>query len=126
MFPVRVETRILLNCPHCRFSSRYDTGFLEDAIHDNKKISCVACGCHFEIVVRKVEANNHLEFISDVYDIMKDGDGMSQKNLVVDIVDMLEKYLSAQQNMHPTPSKRGDSARSRVRKNKQVLPAISG
>ncbi len=56
MFPVKVETRILLNCPHCRFSSRYDTGFLEDAIHDGKEISCVACGCHFEIVVRKVEA----------------------------------------------------------------------
>jgi len=32
----------------------------------------------------------------------------------------------AQQNMHPTLSKRGDSARSRVRKNKKVLPAVSG
>ena len=55
MFPVKVETRILLNCPHCRFSSRYDTGFLEVAIHDGKEISCVACGSHFEIVIRKVE-----------------------------------------------------------------------
>ena len=56
MFPVKVETRILLNCPHCRFSSRYDTSFLEDVIHDGKEISCVACGSHFEIVVRKVES----------------------------------------------------------------------
>lgn len=55
MFPVKVETRILLNCPHCRFSSRYDTGFLEDAIHDHKEISCVACGGHFLLSVVAVE-----------------------------------------------------------------------
>ena len=55
MFPVKVETRILLNCPHCRFSSRYDTGFLEDAIHDVKEISCVACGGHFRLSVVAVD-----------------------------------------------------------------------
>ena len=56
MFPVKVETRILLNCPHCHFSSRYDTGFLEDAIHDHKEISCVACGGHFRLSVVAVES----------------------------------------------------------------------
>jgi len=55
MFPVKVETRILLNCPHCSFSSRYDTGFLEDAIHDHKEISCTACGGHFLLSVVAVE-----------------------------------------------------------------------
>lgn len=59
MFPVKVETRILLNCPHCRFSSRYDTGFLQDAIHDHKCISCVACGGHFEIVIQKAVEQKH-------------------------------------------------------------------
>jgi len=71
MFPVKVETRILLNCPHCRFSSRYDTSFLEDAIHDGKEISCVACGSHFEIVVRKVESRptvvNHCVPVNGVH-----------------------------------------------------------
>lgn len=57
MFPVKVETRILLNCPHCRFSSRYDTSFLEDVIHDGKEISCVACGCRFKLSVVAVYAN---------------------------------------------------------------------
>lgn len=56
MFPVKVETRILLNCPHCKLSSRYDTGFLEDAIHEGKSVSCVACGSHFQIVVQKTES----------------------------------------------------------------------
>ena len=63
MFPVKVETRILLNCPHCSFSSRYDTGFLEDAIHDHKEISCVACGGHFllsvVVVDKAVQQNAH-------------------------------------------------------------------
>ena len=57
MFPVKVETRILLNCPHCRFSSRYDTSFLEDVIHDGKEISCVAYGCRFKLSVVAVYAN---------------------------------------------------------------------
>ena len=42
---------IMLNCPHCRLNSRYDTSFLEDAIHDRKIISCVACGGDFQIFV---------------------------------------------------------------------------
>lgn len=43
-----------------------------------------------------------LEFIGDVYDIMKDGDCLSPEKLNADVVDMLGKYLSAQQNMHWT------------------------
>jgi hypothetical protein len=43
-----------------------------------------------------------LEFIGDVYDIMKDGDGLAPEKLVVDVVDMLGKYLSAQHSIHPT------------------------
>lgn len=43
-----------------------------------------------------------LEFIGDVYDIMKDGDCLSPEKLNADVVDMLGKYLSAQQNMHLT------------------------
>lgn len=38
----------------------------------------------------------------------------------------LYNYVSAQQNMHPTPLGHSDSASSRVRKNKKTLPAISG
>mgnify|MGYP007082097443 CR=1 FL=1 len=56
MFPVKVETRILLNCPHCLFSSRYDTGFLEDCINEHREISCVACGGHFSISVVAIES----------------------------------------------------------------------
>ena len=40
-----------------------------------------------------------LEFISDVYDIMKDGDCLSPEKLNADVVDMLGKYLSAQQSV---------------------------
>jgi hypothetical protein len=43
-----------------------------------------------------------LEFIGDVYDIMKDGDCLSPEKLNADVVDMLRKYLSAQQNMYWT------------------------
>jgi DnaJ-class molecular chaperone len=41
----------LLYCPHCKFGSRYDAEFITDAIHDHKKISCVACGGHFQIII---------------------------------------------------------------------------
>ena len=34
-----------------------------------------------------------LEFISDLYDIMKDGDGLPPDALVRDITGMLRKYL---------------------------------
>ena len=40
-----------------------------------------------------------LEFIGDVYDIMKDGDGRTPEKLNADIVDMLGKYLSAQHSV---------------------------
>ena len=40
-----------------------------------------------------------LEFISDVYDIMKDGDCLSPEKFNADVVDMLGKYLSAQQSV---------------------------
>ena len=43
-----------------------------------------------------------LEFISDVYDIMKDGDCLSPEKLNADVVDMLGKYLSAQQSVQAT------------------------
>jgi len=39
---------------------------------------------------------------------------------------MLQKLAAAQHSVQPTPSGRGDSARSRVRKNKSILPAKSG
>lgn len=42
------------------------------------------------------------------------------------VLKRLYDYVSAQQNMHPTPFGRGDSASSRVRKNKKALPAIGG
>lgn len=40
-----------------------------------------------------------LEFIGDVYDIMKDGDCLTPEKLKADVVDMLGKYLSAQQSV---------------------------
>lgn len=43
-----------------------------------------------------------LEFIGDMYDIMKNGDCLSPEKLNADVVDMLGKYLSAQQNMQLT------------------------
>jgi hypothetical protein len=55
MFPVKVETRVLLNCPNCKFSSRYDAEFLSDAIKEHKSISCVACGEHFQIIIQSIE-----------------------------------------------------------------------
>ena len=65
MFPIKVESRILLNCPHCKLSSRYDTNFITDAIHDHKEFSCVACGGHIQIVVvgltRAAEHRNEAE-----------------------------------------------------------------
>ena len=45
-----------------------------------------------------------LEFISDVYDIMKDGDCLTPEKLNADVVDMLSKYLSAQQSAQRTAS----------------------
>ena len=43
-----------------------------------------------------------LEFIGDLYDIMKDGDCLAPEKLNADVVDMLGKYLSAQHGLHPT------------------------
>lgn len=43
-----------------------------------------------------------LEFISDVYDIMKDGDNLPPEKLIADVVGMLKNYLSAQQSAQPT------------------------
>jgi len=37
-----------------------------------------------------------LEFIKDLYNIMKDNDGLRLGTLVADVVNMLEKYLAAQ------------------------------
>jgi len=37
-----------------------------------------------------------LEFIKDLYNIMKDGDSLAPEKLVADVVDMLAKYLAAQ------------------------------
>jgi hypothetical protein len=37
-----------------------------------------------------------LEFISDVYDIMRDGDCLPPEKLIADIVVMLGEYLTAQ------------------------------
>lgn len=39
-----------------------------------------------------------IKFVSDVYDIMKDGDNLTPERLVKDVVDMLGKYLFAQKN----------------------------
>lgn len=39
-----------------------------------------------------------LEFVGDLFDIMKDGDCLSPEKLNADVVDMLGKYLSAQQS----------------------------
>jgi hypothetical protein len=48
-----------------------------------------------------VEANAYYadtpadEFISDLYCIMKDGDGLTPEHLIADIVDMLSRWLEA-------------------------------
>lgn len=35
-----------------------------------------------------------IELVRDVYDIMRDGDGLSPEKLVADVVEMLREYLS--------------------------------
>jgi len=44
---------IKIVCPNCMLGSRYDASYLEDAIHDHTGITCVACGCVFEIVIQR-------------------------------------------------------------------------
>lgn len=42
---------ILIICPHCKFGSRYDGSYIEDAIKIRHDIVCVACGEVFNLVV---------------------------------------------------------------------------
>lgn len=42
---------IMLVCPHCRMGSRYDYGFVEEAIHNYNNIACVACGGNFGVII---------------------------------------------------------------------------
>lgn len=74
--------------------------------------------------------------------IMKISENMSIEDLVAIVFDeddeyswssksearnaIIRKFNAAQQSVQPTPSGRGDSARSRIRKTKSVLPAKSG
>ena len=48
------------------------------------------------------------------------------KDLPEIVYEALANINAAQQGVQPTPSGRGDSASSRIRKNKSVLPAKSG
>ena len=53
-FTANIEHKgILINCPHCRFSSRYDIGFIEDAIRATSPIVCVACSKRFTILTMR-------------------------------------------------------------------------
>lgn len=55
--PASRVAAILITCPHCSIRSRYDTSYLEDAIHDHTRIDCVACGETFVIeIVRQPRA----------------------------------------------------------------------
>src|SRR5512138_1766780 len=53
------QTGIMIRCPRCRFSSRYDVSFVEDAINHGDAIKCVACGEGFRIVTRKLAMQRH-------------------------------------------------------------------
>lgn len=56
VFRVRNEfPGILITCPHCKFGSRYDGSYIEDAIKIRHDIVCVACGGEFNLVVSPIE-----------------------------------------------------------------------
>lgn len=44
-------TSLLIVCPHCKLSSRYDCSYIEDAIKIKHDIVCVICGEVFNIVI---------------------------------------------------------------------------
>ena len=56
---------IKMTCPNCRFVTRYDESYLEDAIKYHKWIWCVACDKPFRIVfqvlARDAEQRNGAE-----------------------------------------------------------------
>lgn len=45
---------ILIVCPHCKFGSRYDSSYIEDAIKICHDIICVVCGETFNLIVSPV------------------------------------------------------------------------
>lgn len=47
----RTDSKIKINCPHCKFGSKYDASYIEDAIWIHHDIICVACGETFNLVV---------------------------------------------------------------------------
>uniref|UniRef100_A0A6M3LUW1 Uncharacterized protein n=1 Tax=viral metagenome TaxID=1070528 RepID=A0A6M3LUW1_9ZZZZ len=70
--------------------------------------ACVKCGCgrhnHPDWLCNAnyYKDTPQLEFIDDVYVLMKDGDCLTPEKLVADIVDMLGKYLFAQHSVERT------------------------
>jgi hypothetical protein len=42
---------IRIPCPHCKFVTRYDASYLEDAINEHKDIYCVSCDRRFFIQI---------------------------------------------------------------------------
>lgn len=41
---------IKITCPNCTWSARHSVSYIEDAIHDDLDIACVACGKPFGVV----------------------------------------------------------------------------
>lgn len=56
---------IQIICPHCKFGSRYDASFLEDAIKDNSGVVCVACEKKFHVVAVVLERAAQLQRAAD-------------------------------------------------------------
>ena len=57
---------------------------------------CTACSVSHPLMqaVSKYKDTDPIELVRDVYDIMRDGDGLSPEKLVADVVEMLREYLS--------------------------------
>lgn len=45
---------IMIVCPHCKFGSRYDASYIEDAIKICHNIVCVVCGDEFNLIVSPI------------------------------------------------------------------------
>ena len=64
------QVTIMIVCPHCKFGSRYGSSFIEDAIHDHKKIVCIVCNEKFEIVARLPDSDSDEQ--NEVVDVIPD------------------------------------------------------
>ncbi len=52
------HTEISITCPHCKFSSKYSVSYVEDALHEQMKMTCVICNEKFLLQVVPVVACN--------------------------------------------------------------------